>query len=326
MTDEHRPVACVGEAMAMVTTSGGESLAEGAAFTITPGGAEANVASHLAALGVDTRLLGRLGDDALGDRVARTLGERGVDLRWLTRDADAPTGVYFKDPSPGARPTMSYYRSLSAASRTSVVDLDGWPMADVGWVHTTGITAALSDACAHLVERLVEGATPPDRAGPGHAGTVAPAGYGVSFDVNYRPALWPSRETAARRCLELGRRCHVVFVGLDEARNLWDVDTADDVARLFDTVPCVVVKNGGEDAVEIVPGRSGSRGVTRAAAESAEVLEAVGAGDAFAAGFLAQYLRGGSSEQRLAAGHALAAWTIGSVDDFRAAPHGMWAG
>ncbi|BAU31058.1 sugar kinase [Microcella alkaliphila] len=299
----HR-VLCIGEAMAMVTPSSPGPLATSDQFTVSAGGAESNVASHLAGLGLESIWLSRLGDDALGDRILTALAERGVDLSRVIRDPSARTGVYFKDPLPGRHATVSYYRDGSAASRMSVDDLRRWPMGSATWVHTSGITAAISPSCSELVEQVIS-----DASG---------LGYCVSFDVNYRPALW-SEADAAQRCLQLGRSCSVLFVGLDEAQLLWGVSAAEDVANLFDTVPHVVVKDGAVEAVEITQA-SGIRDVTRVPAKSVEVVEAVGAGDAFAAGFLAGYLRGHPSHERLSAGHELAAWTLGTLADFRPFP------
>ncbi len=288
----------------MVTPSERASLSAGGIFTITSGGAESNVAGHLAARGLHVYWASRLGDDALGDRILDELERREIDLRHVTRDPAARTGVYFKDPVPGARGPVSYYRSASAASRLSPEDATTWPLDQIDWLHTTGITAALSGSCRDLVENLLHDARR--------------FGYRTSFDVNYRPALI-DRSDAAHMSLRLGRLSTVLLVGLDEAAALWDVGRAEDVAELFPEVPLVVVKDGAVEAVEFH--HDGTRAtVTRVPARPTTVVEAVGAGDAFAGGYLASLLGGGDAVERLAAGHELAAWTLGSLDDFRPLP------
>ncbi|MCU1418851.1 MAG: PfkB domain protein [Mycetocola sp.] len=294
---------CVGETMAMVAPTSLIPLAEGDLFTITAGGAESNVASHLAAMGFESIWLSRLGDDALGDRISAILADRGVDISWVARDTTARTGVYFKNPVPGRHKPVSYYRANSAASRMSAEDLRDWPLRDATWVHTSGITAALSEQCSSLVERIIDDA--------------AELGYGVSFDVNYRPALWETRAAAAQRCLGLGRKCQILLVGLDEAQELWGISTAEDVADLFESVPSVVVKDGSIEAVEIVQHPGSAREIHRVPAMKVDVVEAVGAGDAFAAAYLRGYFLAHTPETRLAAGHHLAAWTLGSLEDHR---------
>lgn len=294
---------CVGETMAMVSPTTPTALSASELFTVTAGGAESNVAGHLAALGINTVWLSRLGADALGDRIMATLQERGIDLRWVTRDHRSPTGVYFKDPRPVGRRSVYYYRAGSAASRMSPLDFTRWPFAKATWVHLTGITPALSPSCDAFVERIMEEASS--------------LGYGVSFDVNYRPSLWQGPEVAAARCLVLGNKSNILLVGLDEAQHLWGVSTPEDVAELFPSVPIVVVKDGANEAVEILqtPGKRGE--IHRVPAHQVEVVEPIGAGDAFAAAYLAGYLAGRPSHERLSAGHSLAAWTLGSLEDHR---------
>ncbi|MFV0433103.1 MAG: sugar kinase [Leucobacter sp.] len=302
-------VACVGETMAMVTPTTRTPLTSSETFSVTPGGAESNVAAHLAARGFPTYWMSRLGDDALGDRIESVLSDRGIDLSKVVRDPAAHTGVYFKDPEPGQRSAVSYYRAGSAASRMSVADADDWSLDRFAWLHTSGITAALSTLCCELVEHLLSSARR--------------FGYGTSFDVNYRPALI-SREEAADRYLRLGRLSTVVLVGLDEAQAIWQVETPEQVADLFPEVPYLVVKDGAREAVEFSSGSTAAtaepRTTVRIPARSVDVVEAVGAGDAFAAGYLCGLLEGATSQQRLTSGHELAAWTLGSLYDFRPFP------
>lgn len=76
------------------------------------------------------------------------------------------------------------------------------------------------------------------------------------------------------------------------------------------------MKDGAHEAVEILQ-TADARQVVRVPALRVDVVEAVGAGDAFAVAVLACYLRGDAPEFRLAAGHALAAWSLGSLEDYR---------
>lgn len=295
-------VLCLGETMAVVSPAARESVVTAEEFVVGAGGAESNVAGHLAAMGFDAVWLSRLGSDALGDRIITHLQSTGVDLQWVVRDPDAPTGLYVKDPVPGQRRATQYYRAGSAASLMSPADLERWPLSTADWVHVTGITAALSASCDDTIEVLIDQA--------------ADHGYRVSFDVNYRPALW-SADAAAARCRDLGDRCDTVLVGLDEAVALWGTESCDEVAALFPHAARVVVKDGGVEAVEFSRTAGEPDVVVRQAALEVDIVEAIGAGDAFAAGYLGALLGGFSAEERLMAGHELAAWTLGSTADFR---------
>ncbi|MBP1136630.1 2-dehydro-3-deoxygluconokinase [Arthrobacter sp. PvP023] len=295
-------VLCVGETMAVVTPAKAESLSEAEECLLGFGGAESNVAAHLAEFGYRTGWASRVGNDPFGHRIIDGLAARGVDVTLVTRDSTCPTGVYFKDPDLGQGAKTLYYRAGSAASRMAPADSAAWPLEQTGWIHTTGINAALSESCSALTERLLKGA--------------GPAGYKVSFDVNYRPALW-NVDVAGPRLLELARLATVVLVGLDEAETLWGCNSAEEVSELLQGPLHVVIKDSASEAVEFVRDHNREERVFRVPANLVEVVEPVGAGDAFAAGYLAGLLRGDNPEDRLAMGHSFAAWTLGTRADFR---------
>src|SRR5699024_11875493 len=103
----------LGETMALVVPARPEPLEEAEDFRLTIGGAESNVACHLASAGHRTAWCSALGEDALGRRVRRDIAAHGVDVQHVRLDPHAPTGLYLKDPGHG----VSYYRAGSAASR-----------------------------------------------------------------------------------------------------------------------------------------------------------------------------------------------------------------
>lgn len=297
MTAPAPEVLCIGETMAMITTADASPVVSAQTFTISPGGAESNLAQYLAEVGLATAWASALGADALGDRILAALDAAGIDTRWVSRDTGAPTGLYVKDPGSG----VLYYRRGSAASRLGPEHVASWPLEGVRWVHVSGITPALSDSCRALL--------------PAVLGAAHRAGAGVSFDVNYRPALWPVEEAAAT-LRPLADRADVVLVGRDEAETLWGTATAEEVAALFPGAGRVVVKDGDVEAVEA--DRTGdAEVVTRVPARRVEVVEPVGAGDAFGAGYLIALLRGDGAEDRLAMGHSLAGWVLASPHDNR---------
>jgi len=301
MTSEAVPrLITIGETMMMVTPARAESLLVAQDVRIHAGGAESNVACHVAHLGHTTAWVSALGDDVLGHRIHGAIAEHGVDTRWVAFDPASPTGVYFKDPGNG----VLYYRSGSAASRMSAATVADIPLEDADVVHLSGITPALSADCAALVEAVF------DRIASSSRTTL-------SFDVNYRPALW-KLDAAAPVLQELASRADLVFVGRDEAETLWGCPTAADVRQLLPEPARLVVKDGDIGATEF--STDVATGVADASAfEPAiptEVLEAVGAGDAFAAGYLAALLSGAPTSERLRAGHERASLVLQSTSDF----------
>ncbi|AQS72433.1 carbohydrate kinase [Streptomyces pactum] len=289
--------------MAVLSPPDARPLAEQPVLSLAIGGAESNVACGLAGLGHRAAWLSRLGDDPFARRILAELTARGVDVSAVEADPDRPTGVYFKDPGPG-RTRTHYYRGGSAATRMGP-ELARQPvLRRARIVHLSGVAAAISDSCAGLVEALLFGREGRDLRGPV-----------VSFDVNHRPALWRDGAAAARRLLAFARAADMVFVGRDEAEELWGTARPDDIAALFDPVPLVVVKDAEHGAASYA---HGSR--TFVPSLPTKVVEPVGAGDAFAAGYLAGVLENRDERSRLRLGHLAAAAALRTRDDVPVMP------
>jgi 2-dehydro-3-deoxygluconokinase len=292
-------VVCLGESMAMIAPAEPAPLRIAEAFTIRAAGAESNVAMYLCALGHGVAWAGRVGDDPLGERLLDEFGSAGVDLSLVERDLQAPTGVYFKDPgTAGTR--VYYYRSGSAAARMTSEVIGRIAALRPRILHVSGIVPALSDSCAAVTRALVQDRLLGD--------TV------ISFDVNFRPALW-RREDARDVLRTFAQAADIVFVGIDEAAELWGLHAAADVRGLLDRPVSLLVKNGAGEAVEY-----GAHGVTAVRALKVTAVEPIGAGDAFAAGWLSGYLRDLTAVQRLRLGHVLAATAMQSMADFDSVP------
>ncbi len=256
-------------------------------------GAESNVAVGMARLGLRTQWVARLGDDPLGRLVEESIAAAGVALG-VVRDPARPTGVMTVHAAGPERRT-AYYRSESAARLLAPDDLRR--AAAARWIHVTGVTAALSPSAAELVEAIVVGRA---------AGAAR-----VSFDLNFRPVLWPNAAAAARRLLPLARAADLVFVGSDEAEALFGTAEAGALADL-------VLRR--EDQELVLKRGAGPASTLTLRAEVAEptlpvpVVEVTGAGDAFAAGYLAATLFGWPTPARLRLGHLMGSRTVGVLD------------
>ena len=289
----------VGEAMAVLAPAPGARLATAATLTLGTAGAEANVARTVARLGVRVAWVGALGADPLGDRVVADLEESGVDVSHVIRDDSAPTGLYLKDTDESRTTSMYYYRTNSAASKMDAALLPRLPQRTV--LHLSGITAAISESGLQLIRAALLGP---------HDGLV-------SFDVNHRPALWQGRD-AAPVLAELANAADLVFVGLDEARALWNTDSLESIRALLPAPATIVVKDGEIGATALL-----ADGESRfEPAPLIDVIEPVGAGDAFAAGYLSALILGRSERDRLQAGHAAAGRALVTTDDVGASDVG----
>jgi 2-dehydro-3-deoxygluconokinase len=280
--------------MILFATRDGRGLEESPSIEVYVAGAESNVAAGLAHLGHATEWFGRVGDDPFGVRIGNWLTQSGIAMQEVIVDSARPTGVYFKQRGARLR-DVYYYRSGSAASALSAADYNRVAIRGRRLVHLSGITAALSPTADGLLQRAV---VDRDQGGPL-----------VSFDVNYRPSLWPV-DVAGPRLLALARASDVVFVGRDEASVLWGTDDPPSVRSLLHGVPHLVVKDAEHGATYF--GEVGARFVPSL---TVDVIEPVGAGDAFAAGFLSGLLRGWEPSASLRLGHVMAAYSMQDVSD-----------
>lgn len=287
-------VVTLGECMVLLVPPAGQALTDAETLDVHCAGAESTVALYLADLGHSVAWVSRVGEDPWGDRVLRVLARSGVGVDHVLRDPDAPTGVFFKDTGTGR---VHYYRHGSAASRLRPDDLLDVPVESARAVHVSGITPALSPSAAETTRRLFE--------------RSAAAGVVRSLDVNFRPGLWAASE-AAPALLDFAGRADLVFVGRDEAHTLWGTTDAEDIRSLLGRGHDLVVKDADVGAT-IFPRGSDHRFFV--AAPAVTVVEPIGAGDAFAAGYLAAWLRGASPENRLALAHRVAGLALGSTGD-----------
>jgi len=256
-------------------------------------GAESNVAAGMARLGCRTQWVSRLGDDPLGRFVEDSISACGVAVE-VVRDATRPTGVMTVHASGPERRT-AYYRSESAARSLAREDLRR--AGPARWIHVTGVTAALSASAAELVQAVVEG-----RVG---------GGARVAFDVNHRPALWADTNAAARLLLARARSADIVFLGDDESEALLGTADAGTLASLIlrrDEQELVLKRGAGPATVVTLQGE------TTEPALRAEVVEVTGAGDAFAAGYLAATVFGWPTRARLRLGHLMGSRAVGTLD------------
>ncbi|WP_405562545.1 sugar kinase [Streptomyces sp. NBC_01180] len=312
VTAQHTPVppvdvVCLGESMVTFLPSRPGRLADVPSFDRGIGGAESNVACALAAAGHSTRWISRVGADGFGDHLTETVGAYGVDTSAVQRDPDRPTGVYFRtaDDRDTDHHEVVYYRAGSAASAMAPGVLDRAALWSGQVLHLSGITAALSSGCL----ALMRGLTAP-----------APGRPLVSFDVNFRPGLWRDAAGAGPRVLlELAGGADVVFVGEDEAAAAWDVRGAAAIRAALPEPAVLVVKRGAAGATVFAGGPQGDT-VTTVPALRVDVVAPVGAGDAFAAGFLSGTLRGLPVLDRVRHGHLMAAAALTVHGDLAGPP------
>ena len=298
-------VVTLGECLASFVAADAGPLAEARGFTRHIAGAEANVAVGLARLGHAVAYIGRVGGDGFGTAILRALRGEGIDVRHLTIDDGARTGVMFRERRVLGAMDVVYHRAGSAGSRLTPEDVvravDDGVFEGIRWLHLTGITPALSDSArAATMRALEEGRR---------------IGATVSLDVNLRRRLW-SDEQAAPVLRDLASRVDVVFGSTDELALVAgaDIDSEPDqlVAAVAATGPrTVVVKLGRDGAL----GRDGETSMAEPGIAVTDVVDPVGAGDAFCAGFIAGRLDGVDLTTALRMGNACGALAVAASGD-----------
>jgi len=237
------------------------------------GGAEANVAATCARLGLRTAFISALPANAWGERVRRELSGHGVDCRHVRMREQARLGLYFLEYGAAPRPIRVLYdRGDSAFARLGADEVDWEPVRRARLVHLSGITPALSERCRGLLERALD---------------EAPV---MSFDVNYRAKLW-TPEAARAVMLGVLPRVRYLFVGADEARTIFGLagDAEELLAGLARLAPkATVTLMQGEAGSMVLDGARTLRPVPR---HTVQVVDPIGAGDAYVAGFLWSVLR-----------------------------------
>ncbi|MFC7098055.1 bifunctional 2-dehydro-3-deoxygluconokinase/2-dehydro-3-deoxygalactonokinase [Halobaculum marinum] len=281
-----------GETMLRLSPPEGTRLETTEQFDVRIGGAESNVAVAGASLGLDAAWLSKLPSSPLGRRVVRELRSHGVrtGVAWADAD-DTRLGTYYLEHGGEPRGTnVIYDRADAAVTTVAPEELPLGVLDEATTFHTTGITPALSEHARATTATLLERASA--------------AGATTTFDLNYRSKLWSHAE--ARGTLrDLFEHVDTLFVARRDAEAVLDregevVEVAHGLATDHD-FETVVITRGDHGALALHEGE-----VYEQPVYEADTLDAIGTGDAFVGGFLAQRAIGGDIDAALEWGAATA--------------------
>lgn len=296
-------VLTIGETMGLIQLTSSQVLGSEADVHLGIGGTESNVAIGLSRLGHRVRWVSSLGNDVFGRMIAETITSQDVEVvpNW---NQAKKTGLMVKSPSLGHERKVTYYREGSAASYLQPDTIPDSLISDCRLVHLTGVFPALSESTRRTALDM------PWR--------VKSLGKQLSFDVNFRSALWS--ESRARIILrEIASSADVVFGDRRELELLVDNPSGDNrvlVEQVAQLGPSeVILKLGAEGATSLISGNHfSSRGF------QVEVLDTVGAGDAFVAGYLSAFLDGKEESERLERANFCGALACTRYGDWEGAP------
>jgi len=299
-------VITIGEAMAMfVATEPGE-LAEADAFIKRVAGAELNVATGLARLGLNVSWVSRVGSDSFGRFVLSSLEKERINSESVTVDDRYPTGFQLKSRAEnGTDPIVEYFRKGSAASHLSRDDFDAATFTRARHLHLSGVAAALSSSAYDLLDHA--------------ASTMKAQGKTISFDPNLRPVLWKSEAEMVEKLNRLAFQADWVLPGLKEAATLTGQSTPEGMADFYlaQGVSAVVIKTGADGAwFKTAAGEQGAVAAVRVD----NVVDTVGAGDGFAVGVISALLEGKTFPQAVARGNKIGSLAIQVLGDSEGLP------
>ncbi len=300
-------IVTMGEAMACLVPQSPGPLRHIRRFDKHVAGAEFNLAIGAARLGLSTGWISRIGSDEFGEEIIRVLRGEGVDVSQV-HVSSRPTGVYFKEYSALGEPRVYYYRAGSAASELGPDDVSEAYISSARALHVTGITPLLSATCQAAVAKATT--------------TARQSGVKVIFDPNIRFKLISPQDAPGFFKPFLGTS-DVVLAGESELRSIFGDSTAplpDLEERVLDQgVSLVVIKRGAEGAVA----RTANERVEEGAYPVSAVVDPIGAGDGFDAGFLTGWLRGWNLEECLRLANFVGACATGVYGDYEGYP--TWA-
>lgn len=299
-------VITIGEAMAMFVATHTGDLSEVDHFMKRVAGAELNVATGLARLGLKVGWVSRVGNDSFGQFVLDTLKKEGIETAGVTIDDRYPTGFQLKSKvTDGTDPIVEYFRKGSAASHLSVEDFNPIGFNAARHLHLSGVAAALSASSYALLDHA--------------AGAMKAAGKTISFDPNLRPVLWKSEAEMVEKLNHLAFQADWVLPGLKEGLILTGENTPEGIADFYLNrgVKAVILKTGADGAwYKTADGEQGAV----AAVKVENVVDTVGAGDGFAVGVVSALLEGKTLHQAVTRGNVIGSLAIQVQGDSEGLP------
>jgi 2-dehydro-3-deoxygluconokinase len=313
----------IGETLAVIRATDIGPLRFTSALRLGLAGAESNVAIGVRRLGHPAAWIGRVGADELGTMIIERLRAEDINTEGVVTDQTARTALMLKERRTTEQIRVHYYREGSAGSRLSPDDIPENLIKHASHLHITGITMALSESAREAVRHAV--------------GLARHNGLTVSLDVNYRTAL-STQEQARQHLTPLLATIDVLFAGADEL-TLLTAEPAEQKAVLATGVAEVVIKRGSRGATvhtqkavhtqktvhaqetEPIQETGHAEGsIIHAPAVPVTAVDTVGAGDAFAAGYLAALLDNAPVPERLRLATLAGAFAVTVPDDWTGLP------
>ena len=262
------------------------------------GGAELNVAIGCARLGLKSGWISRLGQDDFGKHILKTVRGEGIDTSQIELVEGYQTSVYFREVMANGDSRSFYYREKSPTSTMTAESLDENYFRNSKVLHITGVFPSINDNNKEILLKAVELAKKNNLL--------------ISFDPNIRLKMW-TKSQAREFINKFLSEVDILLVGDEEISILIDEEDTNEAIKKFHDmgIDKVVVKRGAKGAI----GSDGSNIYDVAAIKPKALIDTVGAGDGFAAGFLSAYLKGDSFEESIEFANAVGSLVVGIEGD-----------
>lgn len=243
-----------------------------------------------------THFITALGEDAFSSHMQALWRDEGIDNQFVKIIKGLLPGIYAIETDAAGERRFHYWRNQSAAKHRfdEVSDTDT-ELENLDAIYLSGISLAiLTERSREYLWQLLE--------------KVKARGGKVYFDNNYRPALWPNKDTARAAYNQVLARCDKAFLTFDDEQALFGSESVEQVLERiapFD-IEETIIKCGSEPCVI----ESGGERVSVPAVIVDKVVDTTAAGDSFSAGYLAARLQGASASRSAEYAHQLAARVI----------------
>lgn len=290
-----------GEVMIRITPERFRTFVTSNIWEVEIGGTEANVLIGLSILGLKTSFISCFPDNFLGYKALYEMRKYGVGIERVRMVSEGRMGIYFVELHHKTKGIQVLYdRKNSSFSLTPLNEEDLNYIKKARLIHLTGVTPSLSDVCKENVKKICNYKEKDQK---------------LSFDVNYRQKLW-SKEECRKFIDEVIPLVDLLFIKKEDFNILFNNEKNEENILLY------LQKLYGEDKIYILTrGEEGCSVLSKneifsKSAFSTDIVDRIGAGDAFVAGFLYGYLTGKNLQESAELGNAMASLKMSLLGDF----------
>lgn len=304
-----KKVITFGEIMGRLSPAGYGRITQAQSLNITYGGGEANVAGGLAHIGIPAEHVTCFPNNELGKAAAGYYRQVGVDMSHTVYQ-EGRLGLYFVEFGAAMRPSkVTYDRADSAFANLNPADFN-WKeiFTGAGWFHWTGITPAISEAAATALRAALKEAKA--------------QGLTISADVNYRKNLWQYGKSVKEVMPDLIAQCDIIVCGKGDAEDILDIvptgsqksgwhDICIQIKERFPNIKKIINTKRGQISASqnnlSATSFDGKKVLKSETVEISQIVDRIGGGDAFMAGYIYGNLVLGDEAKSLAFGVAASA-------------------